>query len=101
MLTPRLREVLVYIDRYQRAKGGVCPSHDEIAAACALHGRSGVARIVQGLVERGYVRTLGRRARAIEVLKPVPYRDAWFKFDSESKVLRDGQGRQVGSDWDA
>ena len=101
MLTPRLREVLIFIDRYQQEAGGVCTSHDEIAAACGIRGRSGVAKIVKGLAERGYVRTRHRRARAIEVLKSAPYRTAWFKFDSDSKVLRDGQGRQVGSDWHA
>jgi repressor LexA len=49
----------------------VPPSFDEMRDALGLASKSGVHRLVSGLEERGYIRRLANRARAIEILKPV------------------------------
>ena len=52
-------------------KHDVPPSFDEMRDALGLASKSGVHRLVSGLEERGYIRRLANRARAIEILKPV------------------------------
>lgn len=47
---------------------GVPPSYDEISAALGLHGKSGVARLVNGLVERGYVKKMHGRNRSLSIV---------------------------------
>jgi len=49
----------------------VPPSFDEMRDALGLASKSGVHRLVSGLEERGYIRRLDNRARAIEILKPL------------------------------
>ncbi len=68
MLTRRQYELLCFIERYLEATGGVGPSYDEMATGIGAPGKSSVARLVDGLEERGYIRRLPRRARAIEIL---------------------------------
>ncbi|MGB2410669.1 MAG: transcriptional repressor LexA, partial [Candidatus Puniceispirillaceae bacterium] len=48
----------------------VPPSFDEMRDALGLASKSGIHRLVSGLEERGYIRRLANRARAIEILKP-------------------------------
>lgn len=69
MLTREQRRCLDFLISYQKAKGGVSPTHDEIAGALGLHSKSGVNRILVGMEERGFIRRLPFRARAIEILK--------------------------------
>ncbi len=68
MLTAKQHELLVYIDR-QLAKTGVSPSFDEMKEALDLKSKSGVHRLVSALEERGFIRRLANRARALEVLR--------------------------------
>lgn len=68
MLTQRQRELLAYIDRYYR-DNGVPPSYDEMRDGLKLQSKSGIHRLVSALEERGYIRRLAHRARAIELLK--------------------------------
>ncbi len=68
MLTKKQRDLLVFIhDRV--ADGGVSPSFDEMKDALDLKSKSGIHRLITGLVERGYVQRLPNRARALEVIK--------------------------------
>ena len=68
MLTKKQYELLMYID--QRLKeSGVSPSFDEMKDALSLKSKSGIHRLVTGLEERGFIRRLPHRARALEVLK--------------------------------
>lgn len=68
MLTKKQYELLVLID--QRVKEtGVPPSFDEMKDALGLKSKSGIHRLISGLEERGFIRRLPHRARALEVLK--------------------------------
>jgi len=73
-LTARQLETLAYIDAYQQASGGVSPSFAEIRDRLGLDAKSGVFRLVGALEERGHIRRLRHRARAVEVTasQPVP-----------------------------
>jgi repressor LexA len=58
----------VYLDEELRKKG-VSPSFDEMKDALGLKSKSGIHRLITGLEERGFIRRLPHRARAIEVLR--------------------------------
>ncbi len=69
MLTQRQLQLLRFIHAYMQ-EHGVPPSFDEMRKALKLRSKSGIHRLISGLEERGYIRRLPYRARAIEVLKP-------------------------------
>ncbi len=68
MLTKKQYELLVYMNK-QLKKTGVSPSFDEMKDALGLKSKSGIHRLVSGLEERGFIRRLPHRARAIEILR--------------------------------
>ncbi|HET9813895.1 MAG TPA: transcriptional repressor LexA [Sphingomicrobium sp.] len=68
MLTAKQRELLLFIDGRLKDKG-ISPSFDEMREALALKSKSGVHRLISALEERGFIRRLANRARALEVLK--------------------------------
>src|SRR5579859_5943887 len=68
MLTRKQYELLLFINR-RLADGGVSPSLDEMKDALSLRSKSGIHRLIGGLEERGFIRRLPHRARALEVLK--------------------------------
>ena len=68
MLTRKQSELLAYLSNYME-QHDVSPSFDEMRNALGLASKSGVHRLVSGLEERGYIRRLANRARAIEILK--------------------------------
>jgi repressor LexA len=70
MLTRKQSELLSYLTSHLQ-EHDVPPSFDEMRDALGLASKSGVHRLVSGLEERGYVRRLANRARAIEIVKPV------------------------------
>ena len=68
MLTRKQSELLRFIhERLQEQ--GVPPSFDEMKDALALRSKSGIHRLIMALEERGFIRRLANRARAIEVLR--------------------------------
>lgn len=68
MLTTKQKELLLFI--HQRLKEtGVSPSFDEMKEALDLASKSGIHRLITALEERGFIRRLAHRARALEVLK--------------------------------
>src|SRR5947199_1747853 len=68
MLTKKQSELLRFI--HERLKEtGVPPSFDEMKDALDLRSKSGIHRLVMALEERGFIRRLPNRARALEVLK--------------------------------
>ncbi len=73
MLTRKQHELLLYIDR-RLSETGISPSFEEMKEALDLKSKSGVHRLISALVERGFIRRLPHRARALEVLK-VPEAD--------------------------
>ena len=68
MLTKKQRELLLFINQRLTATG-VSPSFDEMKDALSLKSKSGIHRLVSGLEERGFIRRLPHRARALEVVK--------------------------------
>jgi repressor LexA len=68
MLTAKQRELLLFIDK-RLNENGISPSFDEMREALDLKSKSGVHRLISALEERGFIRRLPNRARALEVLK--------------------------------
>jgi repressor LexA len=68
MLTRKQLELLEFIDARMR-RDGVPPSFDEMKEALALRSKSGIHRLITALEERGFIRRLPHRARAIEVIR--------------------------------
>jgi repressor LexA len=68
MLTAKQRELLLFIDERLKSNG-ISPSFDEMRDALDLKSKSGVHRLISALEERGFIRRLPNRARALEVLK--------------------------------
>jgi DNA-binding MarR family transcriptional regulator len=68
VLTQRQHELLHFIDRYLTLHG-VPPSFEEMRDALKLRSKSGIHRLITGLEERGYIRRLAYRARALEVVR--------------------------------
>jgi repressor LexA len=68
MLTKKQHELLMFINR-RLAATGVAPSFDEMKDALNLRSKSGIHRLISGLEERGFIRRLAHRARALEVVK--------------------------------
>lgn len=67
-MTHKQAELLRLI--HERLKGaGVSPSFDEMKDALGLHSKSGIYRLITALEERGFIRRLHNRVRAIEVIK--------------------------------
>jgi repressor LexA len=68
MLTRKQHELLMFI--HERIKeSGVSPSFDEMKEALDLASKSGIHRLITALEERGFIRRLAHRARALEVIK--------------------------------
>jgi repressor LexA len=68
MLTEKQKELLLFIHARMQDKG-VPPSFDEMKDALDLKSKSGIHRLITALVERGFIRRLPHRARAIEVIR--------------------------------
>ncbi len=68
MLTPKQYRLLMFIHKTTR-ETGCCPSFDEMKDALGLKSKSGIHALLDALVERGFIRKLPHKARALEVLK--------------------------------
>jgi repressor LexA len=68
MLTRKQHELLMLIHRTTQ-KNGIPPSFDEMKDALNLKSKSGIHRLITALEERGFIRRLPNRARALEVIK--------------------------------
>jgi repressor LexA len=68
MLTRKQYELLSFIN-HRLAEGGVSPSFEEMKDALGLRSKSGIHRLISGLEERGFIKRLPHRARALEVIK--------------------------------
>jgi repressor LexA len=68
MLTRKQHELLMFINQRLVATG-VAPSFDEMKDALNLRSKSGIHRLISGLEERGFIRRLPHRARALEVTR--------------------------------
>lgn len=68
MLTRKQKELLLLI-RDRLAVDGVPPSFDEMKDALGLKSKSGIHRLITGLEERGFIKRLAHRARALEIVR--------------------------------
>jgi len=68
MLTNKQKLLLDYINK-RLSKDGVCPSFDEMRQHLGLKSKSGIHRLIQSLEERGFIKRLVNKARALEILK--------------------------------
>jgi len=68
MLTAKQHELLLFIQR-RLEETGISPSFEEMKDALDLKSKSGVHRLISALEERGFIRRLPNRARALEVLR--------------------------------
>ncbi len=68
VLTKKQHELLIFINN-RINKSGVSPSFDEMKDALDLRSKSGIHRLITALEERGFIRRLPNRARALEILR--------------------------------
>lgn len=68
MLTRKQLDLLQFIDKRLK-KDGIPPSFDEMKEALDLRSKSGIHRLITALEERGFIRRLAHRARAIEIIR--------------------------------
>lgn len=68
MLTQRMSDLLAFIALHLE-RTGLTPTFDEMKDALGLQSKSGIHRLVEALVERGFIRRIPNRARAIEIVE--------------------------------
>ena len=68
MLTRKQKNLLLFINKKLRASG-VSPSYEEMKDSLNLKSKSGIHRLISALEERGFIRRLPHKARALEVIK--------------------------------
>jgi repressor LexA len=85
MLTRKQHELLVYIHD-SLTESGVSPSFEEMKGALDLKSKSGVHRLISALEERGFIKRLANRARALEVIK-MPERSGETRVVSTNNVI--------------
>ena len=68
MLTKKQKNLLIYINEKLK-KDGVSPSYDEMRISLNLKSKSGIHRLISALEERGFIKRLAHKARALEVIK--------------------------------
>ncbi len=68
MLTKKQKNLLLFINKKLRSSG-VSPSYEEMKESLNLRSKSGIHRLISALEERGFIRRLAHKARALEVIK--------------------------------
>ena len=68
MLTKKQKNLLMFINKKLRSTG-VSPSYEEMKQSLNLKSKSGIHRLISALEERGFIRRLAHKARALEVIK--------------------------------
>lgn len=68
MLTQKQRDLLIFIHEHM-GDSGIAPSYEEMKDALDLKSKSGIHRLISGLEERGFLKRLPHRARALEITR--------------------------------
>ena len=68
MLTKKQKNLLIFINKKIRSSG-ISPSYEEMKNSLNLKSKSGIHRLISALEERGFIKRLAHKARALEVLK--------------------------------
>ena len=87
MLTRKQHDLLMYVNQCLKTEG-ISPSFDEMKDALGLRSKSGIHRLITALEERGFIRRLAHRARALEVLKLPETMAASGGWDGKHKFPR-------------
>lgn len=82
MLTAKQQQLFDFIEK-KINETGISPSFDEMRDAVGLKSKSGIHRLVQSLQERGFIRQLKNKARALEIVRPTSQ-----LIDSAKEVVR-------------
>src|SRR6201982_4098258 len=102
MLTRKQYELLMFIHERIR-ETGVPPSFDEMKDALDLKSKSGIHRLITALEERGFLRRMAKRARALEIMK-LPenvadtLRPATTRSQAQRPAARHGRGDRGAAD---
>ena len=95
MLTKKQKNLLLYINKKIRSTG-VSPSYEEMKNALNLKSKSGIHRLISALEERGFIRRLPHKARALEVMKLPETASANDIYNSFSpSVIKGGLDKDV------
>ena len=97
MLTKKQRNLLLFINKKLRASG-VSPSYEEMKVSLNLKSKSGIHRLISALEERGFIRRLPHKARALEVIKLPENASANDIFNSFTpSVIKGGLDKSVSN----
>ena len=98
MLTKKQKNLLLFINKKLRASG-VSPSYEEMKESLNLKSKSGIHRLISALEERGFIRRLPHKARALEVIKLPETASANDIYNSFSpSVIKGGLDQEKSND---
>ena len=86
MLTKKQKELYEYLSDYI-SKNSISPSFEEMKVAVNLKSKSGIHRLITSLEERGFIKRLKHKARAMEITKSLKNTIANFTKDSEGNPI--------------
>ena len=90
MLTKKQKNLLIFINKKLRSTG-VSPSYEEMKESLNLKSKSGIHRLISALEERGFIKRLAHKARALEVIKLPETASANYIYNSFSpRVIKGG-----------
>jgi len=97
MLTKKQKNLLIFINKKIRSSG-ISPSYEEMKNSLNLKSKSGIHRLISALEERGFVRRLAHKARALEVIKLPENASANDIFNSFTpSVIKGGLDKTVSN----
>ena len=100
MLTKKQKNLLLFINKKLRSSG-VSPSYEEMKESLNLRSKSGIHRLISALEERGFIRRLAHKARALEVIKLPETASANDIYNSFSpSVIKGGLDKEQSEDKD-
>ena len=100
MLTKKQKNLLLFINKKLRSSG-VSPSYEEMKISLNLKSKSGIHRLISALEERGFIKRLAHKARALEVIKLPETASANDIYNSFSpSVIKGGLDESASSDKD-
>ncbi len=98
MLTKKQKNLLLFINKKLRSSG-VSPSYEEMKQSLNLKSKSGIHRLISALEERGFIKRLAHKARALEVIKLPETASANDIYNSFSpSVIKGGLDESVSSE---
>ena len=97
MLTKKQKNLLIFINKKIRSSG-ISPSYEEMKISLNLKSKSGIHRLISALEERGFLKRLAHKARALEVIKLPENASANDIFNSFTpSVIKGGLDKTVSN----